>query len=159
MAQSFWSKRRSSAEAAGNYLKATDSVSRPTALIITILGILLVGGLLFGVFSGVRWAYTRLTNDSDTVATTSTSGPTNSGDNRPAASQPPAPTPQTPPSSGSITATSSTTTTTPSSPQASTTTTTPSRVPNTGPTENYIALFSLVAVTAYFVLRRRSLHL
>jgi hypothetical protein len=46
MAKSFWSKRKDSMQTAGGYIKATDSVSRPMALLMTVVGILIVGGLL-----------------------------------------------------------------------------------------------------------------
>jgi LPXTG-motif cell wall-anchored protein len=114
MAQSFWSKRKSTISNAGGYIKAADSVSRPTAILLTVLGIVIIGGLLFGIFAGTRWAYTQLTGKNrDTTITqgNDTKGP-------------------------SITATSSTST---SSPSATTTTTlasnpAPTPAPTTAPT-------------------------
>ena len=57
MARSFWNKRKDSMNKAGSYIKATESVSRPTAFVMTILGILVIGGLFFGVFWGARWSF------------------------------------------------------------------------------------------------------
>ena len=155
MAQSFWSKRKATIDTAGGYIKAADSVSRPTAVIMTVLGILIVGGLLFGVFTGTKWAYGRLTDNGSTTTqkgTTTTPGP-------------------------SITATSSTSTTTPSSVAAPTTTapatptvaqptTTPTvvattatpskKIPQTGAGSN-TALFISVAILGYILHRRRAL--
>jgi cytoskeletal protein RodZ len=120
---------------------------------MTVLGILIVGGLLFGVFTGTKWAYGKLTDDGKGVATTgqtTTSGP-------------------------SITATSSTSTTTPSpatttptpvAPTVAQPTTTPTvvataaapskKIPQTGAGSN-TALFISVAVLGYFLYRRRAL--
>lgn len=154
MAQSFWSKRKATIDTAGGYIKAADSVSRPTAVIMTLLGILIVGGLLFGVFTGTKWAYSKLTDDGNNVATTQ-KGTTNSGP--------------------SITATSSTSTTTPSpatttpapttptvaqpttTPAVVATTTVPSKkIPQTGAGSN-TTLFISVAVLGYILYRRRAL--
>lgn len=150
MARSFWSKKKDDLIKGASYTRPSDAVARPNSLFSTILGILFVGLLFFGVFWAARWGYTQLTDDSP----------------KPVAVN------QDPNANGpEITETSSTSTQTPSTtpvptPSASTPapnttpqtgpTTTPAAVPNTGAGSN-VALFFAVAVVSYLVYRRANL--
>jgi cytoskeletal protein RodZ len=159
MGQSFWSKRNGTMSTAGSYIKATDSVSRPMAAVMAVVGILVIGGLLFGVFTGARWGFAKLAGTDTKPKTTkvatnktpkSTPSQTPSTQTEPVATPAPA-----------VTATSSASTTTPSS----TTTvnnegkakTAPAAVPNTGPGSN-AALFMGVLAVSYLVARRKQLN-
>lgn len=128
-------------------MKATKAVSRPMAGAMMILGILVVGGLLFGVFWGARWSFDKLANNDSgskptTVATTNKPGGSTSS--------------STNVTTPTVTATSSTSTTTPSTPAPSTTVpTTTSRLPYTGPAENNAALFLGVFVVSYVIYRKK----
>lgn len=150
MAKSFWSRRKDSIQNASGYIKATDSVSRPTALLLTLFGILIVGGMLFGVFMGTRWAYGKLT-DSD------------SGSKAPATVSvaPPAPSSSTPSNtatSNPVTVTSSTATTAPSTPPVATVTTpvAGADLPNTGPGST-TGLFFATLIISYLLYRKKLL--
>ena len=149
MAQGFWSKRKETITTAGSYIKATSSVSKPAAIAMTIVGILLVGGLLFGIFTGTKWAYSALIGKDTNVVTTSTT--TDTGP--------------------SITETSSTSTTTPSSTPTTTapptqptpivavatpTTVTSNKIPQTGPGSNTLFFFA-TAFIGYALYRRKTL--
>jgi hypothetical protein len=137
---------------AGGYIQATDAVSRPTAILMTIFGILLVGGLLFGIFSGTRWAYGKLTDKSGKTTITQTT-------------KTPASTTTTT-KGPSITATTSTATTTPSTPAVTPPTatapvvaTTPvntSKLPQTGAGSN-IGVFVTLTVLGYIAYRKKLL--
>lgn len=152
MAKSFWSKRTSTPTIAGDYQRPTGGVSGPMSIALIVVGILIIGGLLFGVFQGARWAFNQLSDD-DTIATVPTSqGPTTDT------------TSTTDSSNTQITATSSTTTTTPSATTATTpvvsTTTVPATntqaLPQTGPASNTI-VFLAVLVISYLSFRKLSL--
>ncbi len=153
MAQSFWSKRKNDMSTAGGYVKSTSAVSRPTALVMTVLGIVVVGGLLFGIFSAARWSFGRLT-DNDTTpkpANVATSNTTTSPSDNSTSNTNTAP---------SVTATSSTSTTTPSAaPKPATTTpavVATANLPHTGPVSN-TALFVGLLVVSYLVYRKKLL--
>jgi cytoskeletal protein RodZ len=159
MAQSFWSRRKKQADTAGSYMQATASVSKPMALASTLIGILLIGLLLFGVYKGARYAIDtyRDGRDPSTVATqessTSDESSEASSTNDQSASTEESSSASTDESTvqgNTITVTSSTA----SQPAASNAET----VPNTGPTENYLAIFFSVAVLAYAATRRRQLQ-
>ena len=66
-----WFRRRKMMSEAGSYLKATDVVSRPIAIVLTVLTFLIVGGLLYGAFLGGKWVFERFSND-DTPAVVQT---------------------------------------------------------------------------------------
>lgn len=157
MAQSFWSKRKNDMSTAGGYVKSTSAVSRPTALVMTVLGIVVVGGLLFGIFSAARWSFGKLA-DNDTTpkpANVATSNTTTSPSDNSTSNTNTAP---------SVTATSSTSTTTPSATSTTTSkpaTTTPAVVatanlPHTGPVSN-TAVFVGLLVVSYLVYRKKLL--
>lgn len=156
MARSFWSKRKDNLQTTASHVKNTNSVSRPTALLLTLVGILIVGGLLFGVFTGTRWIIAKVSEeDVATTATTSTTTtqPPSSTNTQPTQTNP------APVGGPSVTATSSTTTTTPSTPAA--TTTQPlsanTSLPNTGP-GNYLGVFIAVALLGYLAHYARTLR-
>jgi len=154
MARSFWSRRKESINNAGTYIKATEAVSRPTAFIMTVLGILVIGGLFFGVFWGARWSFEKLSNSgnndkgSSSVAV-NTQNPSNSsnGSNSPSASKP-------------VTETSSTSTTAPSTPSPVTTPATipatTNSLPHTGPGST-TAFFFAVMLISYVIYRKKLL--
>ena len=155
MAQSFWSKRKQDIQSAGGYVSDTNSVSRPMAALLTVAGILIVGGLLFGIFAGTKWVITELTDDNTSNVATIDEGNDSAPVNTPSTTPTPATPPMqaTPPAttpSPSITATSSTSTNTPSTPAVKT-------VPNTGPRENYLAIFFATTLVAYLVYRKKLL--
>jgi cytoskeletal protein RodZ len=160
MAKSFWSKRKETMSRAGGYMKATDTVSRPTALLMTILGIIVVGGLFFAVFWGARWSFEQLANNdsgsSQTSDQTSDNGSSTNG-----ASSGSGETSSTETSGGSppITATSSTSTTTPSTPPPvavapTTVPATSSNLPHTGPGST-TAFFFAMLIISYLAYRKR----
>ena len=155
MARGFWSKRKNDITIASNYMQATDSVSRPSAIFMTILGILIVGGLLFGVFSGTRWVYGKLSNrdskptvsvvknDNNPTATslnTSNSETSNAG---------------TESTGPKVTVTSSTSTNTPSS-TTTPASTTATKLPQTGP-ESQLSVFIAAAIIGYLIYRKRTI--
>jgi cytoskeletal protein RodZ len=143
-------------DTAGDYLQATSSVSRVSALLMTVVGIILVGALLFGTFWGARWAYAKLTDtDPKTVSAPNTAP--NTSPNTPTNQTTPQPSTPTPPTNNpSITATSSTSTTTPTSPAPQPAQNRPASVPNTGAGSN-IALFTSLLALSYLVARRKML--
>ena len=151
MARSFWSKRKDSMNKAGSYIKATESVSRPTAFVMTILGILVIGGLFFGVFWGARWSFEKLSG---------------SGDNGKKSSDVAVNTPSSNPSNGTstskpVTETSSTSTTTPSAPKPTpapaNVPATSTNLPHTGPGST-TAFFFTVMLISYLAYRKKQLQ-
>ncbi len=130
MAQSFWSRRRDTYDNASSYMRATEEVSRPTAILMGMLAVFAVVALLFGVFWGARMAYSKLTGRDNTASvatnkTTVTSSTSTSTSNAKTTPTPtPTPTPTTTNSSNTSTSSSS----------SSITNTGPSSLPNTGPT-------------------------
>lgn len=160
MAKSFWSKRKDSMQTAGGYIKATDSVSRPMALLMTVVGILIVGGLLFGVFATTRWAVGKITNDDTSTISSTDNGSNNNGSSTPNSGGTGTNTAQVAPGP-SITATTSTSTTTPSAPTptpvATPPATTASAIPRTG-SSNYISVFMAIALLGYLAYRKKQLQ-
>ncbi len=157
MAQSFWSKRKQDIQSAGSYVNDTNSVSRPMAALLTVAGILIVGGLLFGIFAGTKWVITELTDDNTSNVATIDDGNDNIPVNTPGTTTTPTPATQPTPTttstttpSPSITATSSASTNIPSTPAVKT-------VPNTGPRENYLMIFLATSIVAYFIYRKKLL--
>jgi cytoskeletal protein RodZ len=147
MAKSFWSKRT-------NSMATASAVSRPMSLVLMVVGILIVGGLLFGVFQGARWAFNQLAGN-DTVATNpSTQVEINSPSTNTS-------TPSVPATNTPITATSSTSTTKPSTPAATSKpvavpATNTQALPQTGPASN-TAIFLAVLLISYIAFRKISL--
>jgi len=143
VAQSFWSKRHQ----ASNF--AQSGANNARVWVVTLVGIFLVGLLMYGVFTSSRWAYSRLTGPDSPVASTQ-----NTPDEEPVAGSTQAQTPTAPtttaPSTSPVTITSSTTTRTPQTTSQSTSST----LPNTGP-GNWGALFVVSSSLAYVVYRRK----
>ena len=75
-----WSKRRKVVKDAENYLKATDVVSRPMAILMTVAAFVIIGALLFSVFLGGRWAYRRIKGDDTSSVATVANGTDGPGD-------------------------------------------------------------------------------
>lgn len=73
-----WSKRRKVVKDAENYLKATDVVSRPMAVLMSFAAFVIIGLLLFSVFLGGRWAYHKVKGD-DTSSVTAKTTPAGDG--------------------------------------------------------------------------------
>lgn len=149
---SFWSKRKESMNKAGSYIKATESVSRPTAFIMTILGILVIGGLFFGVFWGARWSFEKLSGSGDNDTKPKNVAVSNSGSSTSS---------NTSGSTQTVTETSSTSTTTPSTPApvtppASVPATT-ANLPHTGPGST-TAFFFAVMLISYLIYRKKQLQ-
>ena len=71
MAQSFWSRRRDTIDNASSYMRATETVSRPTAVLMGMLAVFAVVAILLGVFWGARLAYSKITGR-DTASTSQT---------------------------------------------------------------------------------------
>lgn len=164
MAQSFWSKRKDSVSKAGGYIKAADSVSRPTAILMTVLGILVVGGLMFGIFSATRWAYTQIAGKKDN--TTVTQGPSITETSSTSTTTPstssqtssPNTTPTTP-APASSTSTASSTATSTQTPVSTTTQTVAatSNLPRTGAGSNALLFIALVCIS-YALYRKRQIN-
>lgn len=156
MAKSFWSKRNVGTDTT-NYIRSVDAVSRPMAVLLTVVGIVVIGGLLFGIFQGARWSFAKLSgndsSDSTEITSTTTSTDTTPGTHN---------TPETTPSNSTITATSSTATTTPSAssttvaPTTSTTANASKSLPSTGPSSN-VAIFCGVLLVSYLAYRKKLL--
>jgi hypothetical protein len=145
MAKSFWSKRTDQTGMTTGYNTTPGSVSGLTGLLLTIAGILLVGGLLFGVFNGAKWAYNKIAgtdsssytavDDNKTITATSS---TSTGSSTGSGSTTPATTPATAP----IVATA------PSTPATSTTSTTSAKkLPQTGPNDWMLIFAPIFAVS------------
>lgn len=66
-----WAKRRAAVRDAENYLKATDVVSRPMAILMSIVVFIIIGSILYSVFLGGRWVYDKVRGD-EPVATVTT---------------------------------------------------------------------------------------
>lgn len=117
-----------------DYLRATDSVSRPLAIFLVLVILSVLTSIIFGLFLGGRWAYNELKGNNKTAITTqnidssdskkqsdnSGSG-ANLGSN---ANLSPSPTPTTTPALINVT---------PSTTPASASPNTNSNIPNTGP--------------------------
>lgn len=152
MARSFWSKKKDQLAGATSYTNASSAVTKPASAFATILGVLLVGVVLYGVFWSARWGFGKLLGNDDTPKVTlggNTSGDTLTPDT----------TQNTP-----ITATSSTSTTTPSAQNPPTNTPSvvsagpaPTTVPNTGAGTN-MAVFFTVLGASYILYRKKSLN-
>ena len=76
-----WFRRDKSVNEARDYLRATDSVSRPTAAVLSITTIIILAIFFFLVFMLLRWGYNQLFNDSDTVVITPTTEQTTTPNN------------------------------------------------------------------------------
>jgi cytoskeletal protein RodZ len=134
MAQSFWSRRRDNYDNLGGYVRATETVSKPTAMLMGFLGVFAVLALLFSVFWGARWAYGRLSGNTvgtvkttkPTTKTTKTTSTTTTNDKKDTTPTP-ATTPTTTPST-------SATVTTITNTGPGNDTSLPTSLPNTGPT-------------------------
>ncbi len=63
----FWDNRRGEVTEAQDYLRATDNVSRPMALLLSLVGFLVVFAVVFSLFLGGRWLFNRLSNDTDST--------------------------------------------------------------------------------------------
>lgn len=126
-----WSKRRAAVKDAESYLKATDVVSRPMAILMSLVAFIIVGSLLYSVFLGGRWVYEKVKGNETSVATVTPApaAPGDSANTENIQQEFPAitgPNNQQPANTTPFTATA---------PAASTTTpnTTPTGIPNTGP--------------------------
>ncbi len=145
---SFWSRSRDNLQ--------TNSGQRVGGLLGTIIGILIIGGLLFGVFMGSRWLYAKLTDDQpNNIATQNTDNSSSTGQTSNGSST----SDQSPSGSQSQSAGSSQTQ---NGGQATivasgASTSTPQAVPNTGPTENYLLIFFSVSIIAYIAYRKKLL--
>jgi hypothetical protein len=155
MAQSFWSKLFGSTSVDNEYTSYEGGALQPNkanGILLTIAGILLVGGLLFGVFNGARWAYNKIAGD-NTTNTVSTIDSTNAPD---------------------VTVTSSTSTDTPqvatatpaapvevavpasAATPALSTGTAPAKLPQTGPMD-YTVVFVPILAIGYLAYRKKLL--
>ena len=76
-----WFRRDKSVNEARDYLRATDSVSRPTAAVLSIATIIILAIFFFLVFMLLRWGYNQIFNDSDTVVVAPTTEQTGSTNN------------------------------------------------------------------------------
>ncbi|MEM6997277.1 MAG: hypothetical protein AAF413_00015 [Patescibacteria group bacterium] len=80
----FWNRGRDGVNDAQDYLRSTDHVSRPMALLLSLFGFLLVFAVVFSLFLGGRWLWNKLTednsNDRDTVQTVTAPSTTSSSD-------------------------------------------------------------------------------
>lgn len=148
MAKSFWSKRNPATETT-NYIRSVDAVSRPMAILLTLVGIVIIGGVLFGIFQGARWSFTKLSGND--IAAKPKNTISDSAENEVTTSNTSSTTP-TP----SVTVTSSTSTTTANSQATSVPKTNTTQLPQTGPTSN-ATIFVAVLVISYFLYRKKTL--
>jgi hypothetical protein len=49
------------------YWQATDAVSRPLAILLTLVVLFICAALIFSLFLGGRWLFRRIDNDSDNI--------------------------------------------------------------------------------------------
>ena len=152
-----------------DYLQTTDTVSRPMALIFTLLIVFVVGAVAFSLFLGGRWLFQNLdgsnapkvqvvenpiTVTTPSAASTSSNTTSNSSGSTSSASQ-------TKPSTTTSTAasTSSTATQTATSTPTTGPSTTAESIPATGPTE-VLGVFIVTMLLATFAhnvwLRKKS---
>lgn len=67
-------RRRKAVSQAENYIKATDNVSRPIAILLSLAAIIIIAALIFALFLGGRWVYNRISgNDEPTTSQTDSS--------------------------------------------------------------------------------------
>lgn len=59
----FWNRQKQDYEAASAYLRSADSVSRPMAILLSLLGFLIILSVVAGAFFGGKWVYGRLWGD------------------------------------------------------------------------------------------------
>lgn len=62
---SFWNKRKNQAVNAKEYLRQTDRVSRPMAMLTALLAFVVVVSLVVSLFMGGRWLYRQATGPDD----------------------------------------------------------------------------------------------
>jgi hypothetical protein len=72
----FWQRTKDSITAPAQYIQTTDSVSRPMAVMMSLLGIFLVGALIVGLVFAGRWGYEQITGKDSKPA----SGQVSTGD-------------------------------------------------------------------------------
>lgn len=72
-----WRKQRKLMRDASSYVRATDAVSRPVAVLMTVVGFLIILVLLAALFLAGRWTYRQLTKDNTAQQTTQTTSGTN----------------------------------------------------------------------------------
>jgi cytoskeletal protein RodZ len=123
------------------YITTTDSVSRPTAILLTAIVFILAAAVAFTLFWAGRWTYNRLTNNNEGTITQTSSQRTGEPATAPGASTTPSSTPKK--TSGSQSGASSTASsnnaatrtpsTIPSNPSGEVPNTGPGEIPNTGP--------------------------
>jgi hypothetical protein len=58
----FWQRTRDNITAPAQYIQATDSVSRPMAVLASLLLFFVIAALLIGLFFAGRWGYAQLTD-------------------------------------------------------------------------------------------------
>jgi hypothetical protein len=135
-----WSKRRAAVKDAENYLKATDVVSRPMAILMSLAVFIILGSLLYSVFLGGRWVYDKLKVNDSPVATITTqqAGPGDSANTENVQQEFPAITDnQTPANTTPFTTTApAASTSTPNTTSSAIPNTGPAVIPNTGPDES-----------------------
>lgn len=149
-----WFKRSKNPYATDDYLQTAETVSRPMAVLYTIIMVFVVGALAFSVFFGGRWLYEHLdgSNKSTTtvvenpITTTPVNGATSSAE-----------TSSGKPSSGSSSSSNNTTASSSSQSQSSNATSQGSTattqatvaadsIPATGPTETLMVFIVSVMV-------------
>lgn len=111
------------------YLRATDAVSRPLAILLTLIVLFVCAALIFSLFLGGRWLYRRLVDENITPTVVQVETPQNSSS--PTLNPTPTIKPTTTPTPTPIVKPS--TTPTPTLTPTPTPTPTASTVPNTGP--------------------------
>lgn len=157
---SFWKRRKNTMSAPVAEYNQPAPNTRTRNIITSVVGIIIIGVLFFGVFSAARWSFEKLSDSGAKPATVSTSDSPESKPTTPSGTG-------TPP----VTVTSSTSTTTPSSssspstgstsagaPTTSTTSSsTTSTLPHTGP-ESIVPFFFSALILSYLVYRKKQLN-
>lgn len=145
----FWNRGKDNVTDAQDYLRSTDHVSRPMALLLSLFGFLLVFAVVFSLFLAGRWLWQRLSDSgADNSSTTSQVTPTSSNTvatNVVVADDSTADSDDVSADSSSDSASSEDSTTASStSSENADSTSSATTLPRTGPTEN---LLTLVAIT------------
>ena len=168
----FWNRRKRVVNEAGDYFKATEAVSRPTAFALSLVAFFVVFAIVFGAILGGRWAWDKIANnDDEATQQVAQNDSQQNGDQEqaPPATEPnPTDSNQNQNNGGTTILGSGESTTTPNSPSTSTpsgdTSVSPNttnsansnnNLPNTGPASN-LAIFLSVTIIATIVHRKFS---
>ena len=147
-----WFKRTNNSNIEDDYLQTTETVSRPLAIIFTIIIVLVMSAAVFSLFLGGRWLFENLDGSNEPTTTVVVTNPitetTPTASSTTAAETNPAGASSNQPSTSTSNGTGATSSSSNTSPKpVSNTVITASAIPATGPSET-IVLFVLTAIIA-----------